>query len=306
MIVVHLITDLCAAGAQNQLLQFVLASDKRRFRHVVVSLAEGGTIATELKASGIEVYSLEMRRGVPSPPGLLRLVLLLRRFRPAVLHCWLYHACLMGLLGSRLAGIQRVIWGLRSANSGLRGYSLLTRSVVRLCAKLSGFPQTIVLNSETSKIVHDQLGYQTSRMRVIPNGVDPQHFRPDPEARAAARTGLGLSSDSVLVGLFARYSPMKDHGTFLQSAALLHRKYPDVRFILAGEGIAADNQPLSRLVRENGLQEVTYLLGPRRDIQRLTAALDLACLSSWSESFPNVLVEAMACVVPCVASDVGD
>src|SRR5437879_3950403 len=100
MIVVHLITDLCAAGAQNQLLQFVLASDKRRFRHVVVSLAEGGTIATELKASGIEVYSLEMRRGVPSPPGLLRLVLLLRRLRPTVLHCWLYHACLMGFLRS--------------------------------------------------------------------------------------------------------------------------------------------------------------------------------------------------------------
>jgi len=143
-------------------------------------------------------------------------------------------------------------------------------------------------------------------MRVIPNGIDEQRFHPDTEARKSIREELGLSGDSVLVGMFARYSPMKDHETFLHAAALLHWKYPGVRFVLAGEGIAADNQPLSRLVGENGLQEVTYLLGPRRDIQRLTAALDFACLSSWSESFPNVLVEAMACAVPCVASDVGD
>jgi len=59
-------------------------------------------------------------------------------------------------------------------------------------------------------------------------------------------------------------------------------------------------------MRENALQRVLYLLGPRRDLPRLTAALDISCLSSWSESFPNVVVEAMACGVPCVVTDAGD
>jgi glycosyltransferase involved in cell wall biosynthesis len=306
MLVVHLITGLQPSGAENQLQQLVLASDKHHFRHVVISLLEGGSIASELKAAGIEVHSLGMRRGLASPVGIVRLARLLRRLQPNVLHCWLYHACLMGSLAARLAGGPRVIWGLRSANPGFRGYSLSTRAVVRLCAKLSFLPDAVVVNSEAARTVHRKWGNKAARMRVIPNGVDTQHFCPDPEARRSIREELGLTGDSVLVGMFARYSPMKDHGTFLQAAALLHRKYPDVRFILAGEGIAADNLPLWELVRENGLQEVTYLLGPRRDIQRLTAALDLACLSSWSESFPNVLVEAMACAVPCVASDVGD
>src|SRR5262245_32551337 len=149
MLIAHLITGLHPAGAENQLLHLILACDKQRFRHVVISLVEGGAIADQLRASGIEVHSLEMRRGLPSPSGLLRLGCLLRHYQPDVLHCWLYHACLMGFLGGRLAGIKPVIWGLRSANWGLRGYSLLTRLVVTACAKLSAFPDAIVVNSES-------------------------------------------------------------------------------------------------------------------------------------------------------------
>jgi len=306
MLIVHLITGLQPNGAENQLQQLVLASDNRRFRHVVISLLEGGQIASELKAAGIEVYSLGMKGGSPSPVGMVRLIRLLRRYKPEVLHCWLYHACLMGLLGAQWSSISRVIWGLRSANAGLRGYSLSTRAVVRLCAKLSTLPDAVVANSQTSRTVHQNWGYDRARMRVIPNGVDIQLFFPDPEARKAVREELGLGRDTVLIGLFARYSPMKDHETFLRAAGLVHVRYPDVRFLMAGERITADNEPLSRLVRENALQRVVYLLGPRRDLPRLTAALEILCLSSWSESFPNVVVEAMACAVPCIVTDVGD
>jgi glycosyltransferase involved in cell wall biosynthesis len=306
MLIVHLITGLQCGGAEDQLQQLVLASDSRRFRHIVISLLEGGPIASELKAAGIEVYSLGMRRGLPSPAGMVRLVRLLRRLKPEVLHCWLYHACLMGLLGARLAGVPRMIWGLHSANPGLRGYSLSTRAVVRLCAKFSSLPDSIVVVSERCWIAHRQLGYETARMRIIANGVDVQRFSPDVPARKAVREEFGLTDNSILVGLFARYSPMKDHATFLRAAELVHRRCPEVRFLLAGRGITVDNQTLLQLVRDSSLQDVACLLGPRRDVSRLTAALDIACLSSWSESFGSVVVEAMACEVPCVATNVGD
>lgn len=306
MLIAHLITDLQSAGAENQLQQFVLASDRRRFQHVVISLLEGGTIAAELSAAGIEVHSLGMRRTFPSPFGMTRLIRLLRRLKPEVLHCWLYHPCIVGLLGERLAGVQRLIWSLRSANWGLHGYSLSTRAVVVGCARMSFLSDAIIVNSESSKAMHQGLGYKTTRMKVISNGIDGERFSPNSEAPASVREELGIARDAVLVGLVARYHPMKDHETFLRAAALVHRQCPQVRFVFAGKGMISDNQPLWRLVEQNGLQHAVRLLGSRRDIPRLTAALDVACLSSWSESFPNVVLEAMACEVPCVVTNVGD
>lgn len=306
MVILHLITGLYRGGAEGQLQQLILHSDKRRFRHVVISLLDGGSVAAELAAAGIEVRSLGMARGLPRPAGFFRLLRILRLYKPDVLHCWLYHACLLGAVTAPLARVRKMIWGLRSANPHLRDYPVATRATVRMCAALSFLPDTIIVNSETSRIVHEQWGYRTRSMRVFANGVDHTRFFPDSEARKSARAELGLSLDDVLIGLFARYSPMKDHDTFFRAAKLVHRRHPQVRFLLAGEGITSDNRQLLRMLEENCLQEVTYLLGPRSDVPRLTAALDVCCLSSWSESFPNVIVEAMACAIPCVATDVGD
>src|SRR5260370_42512749 len=108
-------------------------------------------------------------------------------------------------------------------------------------------------------------------MRVICNGTDVRRFCPAPEARKAVRAEFGLSRDSVLVGLFARYIPMKDHETFLRAAKLVLAEYPDVRFLMVGERITTDNGALSRLVRENTLQQEVRLVGRRRDIPRLPA-----------------------------------
>jgi glycosyltransferase involved in cell wall biosynthesis len=143
-------------------------------------------------------------------------------------------------------------------------------------------------------------------MRVIPNGIDTERFSPNSGAKTSVRQELGLPNHSVLIGLIARYHPVKDHATFLRAAARVHHKHPDTRFVFAGEGMTNDNKSLLQLVQENKLQHAAHLLGPRRDVPRLTAALDIACLSSWSESFPNVILEAMACAVPCIATNVGD
>lgn len=306
MLIVHLITGLQYGGAETQLAQLVVNADKHRFRHVVVSLLEGGGIASELKAAGIEVISLGMKRSVPSALGVVRLIRLLRRLKPNILHCWLYHACLMGSVCGRMAGTSSVIWGLRSANPGLKQYRWLTRAVVRICAKLSPGVDCIVVNSEKSRVVHVEMGYAAEKMRTIQNGLDDRRFCANPEARREVREELGIASNALVVGMMAGYRPAKDHATFLRAARLIRKRHGDVRFLLAGEGISFDNAALAELIRENELKQSTHLLGTRRDVERVIAALDVACLSSWSESFPNAIAEAMACEVPCVVTDVGD
>ena len=82
--------------------------------------------------------------------------------------------------------------------------------------------------------------------------------------------------------------------------------YPDVSFILLGRGCDEENRALGELIRDLGIDERVYLLGERHDTPRITAALDIACSSSFEEGFSNVVGEAMACRVPCVVTDVGD
>ena len=144
-------------------------------------------------------------------------------------------------------------------------------------------------------------------MTVICNGVDLARFRPDAEARRQVRDELGLPAGSLLVGLIARLHPQKDHQTFFEAVRALRQSRPDVHFVLAGQRMDAREPQVAALLRQHQIDDGVHLLGERHDVPRICAALDLATSSSaWGEGFPNVLCEAMACEVPCVATDAGD
>src|SRR5262249_48695316 len=143
MRITHLITGLDCHGAERALAQFLRVSNTSKYSHVVISMTEVGPVGKQLITAGIKVYALGMRRGVPSVIPLIRLIRLLRSLKPQVLHCWMYHANLLGLLVGRLTGVPKIIWGIRAANTQLSSYSRLTRSVIWLCARLSHVPMAI-------------------------------------------------------------------------------------------------------------------------------------------------------------------
>jgi glycosyltransferase involved in cell wall biosynthesis len=112
---------------------------------------------------------------------------------------------------------------------------------------------------------------------------------------------------TILIGMVARYHPMKDHANFITAAAKLHHIHPEAHFILVGPEIDNTNIALIQLINDVGLNDHFHLLGERTDIAHISAGLDIASLSSaWGDAFPNVIGEAMACEVPCVATDIGD
>jgi len=144
-------------------------------------------------------------------------------------------------------------------------------------------------------------------MLVIPNGSDLSTFKPALEARRSVRRELGLREGIPLVGLVARFDLPKDHRTFVRAAALLHDRVPEANFVLCGDGITWENPQLTEWIDAAGIRSCCHLLGRRLDVPRLTAALDVASSSSaYSEAWPLVVGEAMACGVPCVVTDIGD
>ena len=272
-----------------------------------MSLVDGGAVANLIKEKGIAVYSLGMRRGVPSLFAIWKLWTLLRRERPMILQTWLYHADLLGLLVGKLAGVPVLAWNVRCSLVDMRQYSLLSKLVLKVLSLLSSLPEVVVTNSKAGRQDHIGLGYSPQRFEIIPNGIDLGRFRPDPDAQRWLRGHLQLPESAVTVGLIARYDPMKDHSTFLAAAAKAHRQCPNAYFILCGKDVDARNATLLRSITELDLLPYVRLLGIREDVNRITAALDIACSSSaFGEGFCNAVGEAMACAVPCVATDVGD
>lgn len=307
MRVLYIITGLATGGAETMLLKLLERLDRERYAPMVISLTTMGDIGPRIAALGIPVQALGMTSGLPSPSGFLRLLRVVKRFKPDIVHTWLYHADLLGGLAARLAGINAVCWGIRSSNLDPDKTHWSTRAVRRVCAVLSHvIPQRIFLNSETASRIHVELGYAAGKMVVVPNGFDLFRFKPDEGARLRIRAGLGCADDTLLVGMIGRFDPLKNHAGFFSAMAIVHRCLPQVHLVLAGKGVDRDNEELMRSIEGAGLVENTHLLGSRDDMPELMAALDVLACPSHAEAFPNVVGEAMASGVPCVATDVGD
>jgi glycosyltransferase involved in cell wall biosynthesis len=304
--ILHVITTLERGGAETMLWKLLSRIDRSRFGSEVVSLTSIGDVGRDIEQLGVSVHALGMHRSWPSPLSFVRLSAAIQRFAPHLVQTWLYHSDLIGGAAARLAGVP-VVWNIRSGEIDRASMKMTSILVLSACARLSShLPSAIVACSDASRRIHTDLGYTPDTMVVIPNGFDLDLFRPDTCARAAIRAELGVPDNAPLVGLIARYDPLKDHTTFIRAAAIVNRRIRDAHFVLVGNGVTWQNEAVTNLLRELELTERFHLLGVRGDIPRITAALDLACSSSISEGFPNTIGEAMACGVPCVVTDVGE
>jgi glycosyltransferase involved in cell wall biosynthesis len=302
----HLIAGLETGGTEMMLYKVLSHLNPELFKCKVLVMIPPGPLGAKIASLGIPVESLRMTRSVPNMSALFQLVQLLRQERPDVLQTWMYHADLLGGIAGKMAGIRRVVWNVRQS-ANLRGNGLLTTSVVLACGLFSrSLPLRIICNSRAAVRIHENLGYTVRRMRVIPNGFDLEMFAPDQNARSSVIAELGLPLDSRLLGHVARLDPAKDHENLFSAFRIVASRNPKAHLLCVGRGVTLANKTLAGMANKTGFSDRCHLLGERLDIPRLTAALDIALSSSYAEGFPNSIGEAMACGVPCVATNVGD
>jgi glycosyltransferase involved in cell wall biosynthesis len=276
----HIISSLQVGGAESMLVRLATRLDRTQLESRVLSLKSDVTVGRQLTGAGITLDVLDLPHSMAGLGGALRRM---RRFRPHIIHTWLYHADLFGVLAKAAIPSAQLVWSLRATNLDQARYGRLTR----VLAAFSRLPKVILVNARTGQAAHAARGYHPRQWLFIPNGFDLDEFRPDAEQRAAVRKELGAGPDELLIGMVARVDPMKDHATFLAAA----QRMPQARFVLIGRGT----------------ERLPHGLGERSDVPRLLCGLDILTLSSaFGEGFPNVLGEGMATEVPCVATDVGE
>lgn len=304
--IIFLTTGLGTGGAEMMLYKLLRHINRRRFDVLVISLVNGGGVRKYIEGLGVRVIELGMKRGVPDPHFVVKLVNILKKEKPDILQTWMYHANLIGLIAGKLAKVPKIIWGIRHSNLDKQENKKTTLITVKVCSVLSKFVDKIVCCSKASFQVHNEVGYKREKMVVIPNGFSIEAFFADKLARNKIRNELKVSSDTPIVGLIGRWDPLKDHLNFIKASNFLVEKHSDVQFLLCGKDITKNNEELYRWIKESGLESHFHLLGMRKDIPNIMSALDVLALSSSGEAFPNVVGEAMACEVPCVVTDVGD
>jgi glycosyltransferase involved in cell wall biosynthesis len=294
---VLLTTSLSWGGAQVQLVRLARELKRRGWDVGIISMLEPELFSEELESTGIRVASLKMQRGSADLGALARAVVILRRWRPAVLCSFLYHANLLGRVAGRLAGIPVIVSSIRNENFG----GSTRDRIVRLTNWAS---HAVTTNSRlaATKLAERRV-VAGDRVRVIPNSIVVSEFERDPDERYRLRGELGVGEDEFLWVAVGRLDMAKDYPTLLAAVERLVAAGQPTALRVAGDGPLRG--ALEVQVRDLGLEERVAFLGPRRDCPALYGAADGFVLSSLWEGLPNVIMEALAAGTPVVATRVG-
>ncbi len=305
--IVFIVPSLIRGGAEGQLCQLIRRIDRTRFLPalVVFEEVENGYPRAALDC---DVRVLRASRGrnrqsiskaVQHGVIAWRLYRVMCEMGPEVVHALLPAATILGLPSAALAGVPVKIAGRRSLpfyRRGAHAAGVADRYLLR-------FADAVVANcAPVARFCIEEDRFPASRVFNIPNGVDCERFKPggDPELRRR----FGWSSEHVVFGMVANFYTYKRHVDFIRAAAHIHSEIPNARFLLVGRPEDAFASAM-RLRSELGLQDVVQVMPATSAPESVYAALDVCVSASETEGCSNVVLEAMACGRPVIATDVG-
>lgn len=306
--IVHIITGLNTGGAEMMLYKLLSASDRTIIEPIVISLLPCETpIASKIKGLGIKVHSLNISKNLKLIKGLLELNRILKIEQVDLIQGWMYHGNFLAYLVHKKMDKKCVLtWNIRQSLYDINKEKKLTKHIIKINAKLSKKTNKIIFNSYTSMEQHQNSGFDCKKSIIIANGFELENYRYNEETRQKYRDKYKIISGERVIGMVARYHPMKDHANFVRAASALLSKTSKIKFILVGKGINWDNLELATLINDLGLRDSFILIDEVENISELMSMFDMYTLTSWAEAFPNVLGEAMLCERVCVTTDVGD
>ena len=261
-----------------------------------------------VEARGVEHVALRHATRAWSPISDLRLVRelhgLFRRIRPDIVHT---HNPKPGVLGRVAAGAARVPAVVNTVHGlyALPDDRLAKRGVVYGLERLASFASDaeLVQNPEDIPVLR-KLGIPADKITLLGNGVDLDRFGPDPEHRRTVRAELGFGDDDVVFGVVGRLVAEKGFVELFDVVDRLAGSHPNVRWMVVGPDDPDKPDALDRGLVRRAEEEGVRFLGARTDMERLYPAMDVFVLPSHREGFSRSGLEAAACGVPIITSDV--
>jgi len=302
-LIAHIVYRFDVGGLENGIVNLINHLPVDRFGHVIICLTDySEAFHRRIRAQPVTIYSLHKRDG--QDWGLFRrLASLLRELRPQVVHTrnlatlecqWIARWCRVPV---RIHGEHG--WDVSDLDGSNRKYLWLRRLV------FPSVDRVVSLSRHTEEYLVRRVGLARHKSMQIYNGVDTRKFHP---ASEVSKNALPKSLRSrFVIGTVGRLSAVKNQALLLRAFARLcatgDQQLLPLALVLIGDGPCSES--LQQLADQMGIADRIWFAGSRNDIPQLLQCMDLFVLPSLAEGICNTLMEAMACGVPVVATDVG-
>ena len=290
------------SGAENSLLNLVKNIDRSKFIPIFI-LPPDGPLASELRKLDVEVVFMEfprIRKGQNVFSTIRKIRKLIKEKRVKLLHSNSIRTHIYAAIAARLAKIP-VVWHERN---------LLTNERIDPDRLFYFLPDKIICNSRAIARRFMKKGRLLPKVSVIYNGVDIRQFNPQTSG-TKIKNEFGLGDSTILIGMISRLGPDKGQDYFLQAAKMLLNpaSKQEIKFLVVGDAVFEEDKwreaYLENMAKELGLDNYVIFTGFRKDMADVIAALDIVVLVSGAEACGRVILEAMACAKPMVATDSG-
>lgn len=295
--IVLVTNGLVRAGTETQIVRLAASLRAHGDEVGILSILPTAAFADELVAIQVPVAHVRLHPRMRAVTAIVGGWRVLRAWRPDALISFGFQANVLGRVAGALAGVPVRISSLRNERFGGRARELVNRATSFLAT-------TTTTNSERAAEGFVARGVVPARrLVVIPNSLDLAAVEAAAAERGSARRELEVDDGDFLWLAMGRLHPQKDYPSLLAAFAQLVTGHPSARLRIAGEGPLVGE--LTDLIDDLGLAGHARLVGLRDDVPRLLAAADALVLASAWEGLPNVIMEAMAAGLPCVATSVG-
>lgn len=300
-LIAHVIFRLDVGGMENGLVNLINNMPHDDFDHAIVCLDTYTDFSRRIKRDDVQIHALHKRPG-KDPMCYWRLWKLLKKLQPDIVHTRNIGTLDAGYV-ARLAGVDHIIhgehgWDVTDLTGSRRRYRWLRR-------KMTGvLDRYVAVSRHIENWLVSSVGVPGEMVVQIYNGVDAEKFTPINRKMAREALAAAWGIDGLLIGTVGRLEPVKNPLALMEAFSSIVKRLPkEARLVFIGSGSLA--QHLESRIYETGLRDRVSLLGARSDVADLLPGLDLFVLPSLNEGVSNTILEAMACGVPVLASDVG-
>ena len=291
--ILHIIPTLDRSGAEKQLVLLAGGLPRDEFEVHVFALTRGGPLATDLAQQRIPLTVIG-KAWKFDPLACYQLRREIARLKPDLVHTWMFTANAYGRAAALSAGVRNIVASERCVDPWKQWHHL---AIDRYLAHRTA---AIVVNSRGVQEFYCAQGLPASKFRLIYNGIGPAPA--SPVRREQLLGELGLPRESRIIGAVGRLWPQKRIKDLIWATDLLKVIRDDVHLLVIGDG--PQRQAFERYRRLCHIEDKVHFLGARDDVPRLMPHFDLLWLASGYEGLPNVIMEAMACAIPVVATDI--